>query len=165
MRLVLHSELTFLTLLAALAVGGTCPATHAARVPGAPMPLLGAGPVYPGLTPPPVRLSTYDRAPGWLAIKTIWAWPPRLLHRRTRVLVRAQRLDGLGPVRFQLGPQWDSAPLTRELRLDTTQPVGGFSNSSWGTTVTMILVKTPGCYALTLAAGSQTTRIVFSATR
>jgi hypothetical protein len=151
----------FLTLLVAFAFGATCPATQASRVPGAPMPLLGSGPVYPGLAAQPVRLSAYDRAPGWLAAKTIWAWPPRLVHRRTRVLVRARRLDGAGKVRFQLGPQWDSAPLTRELHLDTTQTVGGFSDSRWGTTVTMILVKTPGCYAMTLATATRTTTVVF----
>jgi hypothetical protein len=129
------------------------------------MPLLGTGPVYPGLAPQPVTLSTYDRAPGWLAAKTIWAWPPQLVHRRTRVLVRAMRLDGAGDVRFQLGPQWGSAPLTRELHIDTTQTVGGFSGSRWGTTVTMILVKAPGCYAMTVTTAAQTSRVVFSATR
>jgi hypothetical protein len=153
----------FLTVIAALAAGATCAATPPAHVPGAPMPLLGSGPVYPGLAPQQVRLSAYDRAPGWLGVKTIWTWPPALVHRRTRVLVRARRIDGAGPVRFQLGPQWDSAPLTRQLHLDTTQTVGGFGGSRWGTTVTMILVKTPGCYALTLATAARTTTIVFRA--
>ncbi len=157
--------MSFLTILAAFAAGATCPATQPARVPGAPMALLGSGPIYPGLAPQPVKLSAYDRAPGWLAVKTIWTWPPALVHRRTRVLVRARRVDGAGAVRFQLGPQWDSAPLTRELRLDTTQTVGGFSNSRWGTTVTMILVKRPGCYAITLDTAARTTTIVVRAER
>jgi hypothetical protein len=155
----------FFTVLAAFAAGATCPVTQPARIPGAPMPLLGSGPVYPGLAPLPVKLSAYDRAPGWLATKTIWAWPPALVHRRTRVVVRARRLDGTGPVRFQLGPQWDTAPLTRVLQLDTTQTVGGFSNSRWVTTVTMILVKSPGCYAITLDTPKRTTTIVVRATR
>ena len=155
----------FFTVLAALVAGATCPATRPARIPGAPMPLLGSGPVYPGLAPQPVKLSSYDRAPGWLAAKTIWAWPPALVHRRTRVLVRARRLDGVGPVRFQLGPQWDTAPLTRVLHLDTTQTVGGFGDSRWGTTVTMILVKSPGCYAIMLDTATRTTTIVVRAAR
>lgn len=140
-------------LVAALA-GTACPVTPAHRVAGAPMPLVGPGPVYPGLTPEPVTLSAYDRKPGWLAAKTIWTWRPALTHRRTIVLVTGRRLDGAGAVRFQLGPQWDSAALTRQLRLDTTQTVGGFSNSTWGTTVTMILVRQPGCYALRVGAAT-----------
>jgi hypothetical protein len=155
----------FLTVIAALVAGVTCPATQPARIPGAPMQLLGSGPVYPGLAPQPVKLGAYDRAPGWLAAKTIWAWPPALVHRRTRVLVRARRIDGAGPVRFQLGPQWDTAPLTRVLHLDTTETVGGFSGSRWGTTVTMILVRSPGCYAITLDTAMRTTTIVIRATR
>jgi len=120
---------------------------------------LGAGPAYPGASP----FSAYDRHPGWLAAKTIWVWPEKLISQRTRVLVRGLRLDGAGPVRFQLGPQWDSAPLTAQLRLDTTRVVGSYSNSRWGTTVAMLLVRTPGCYGLQLDTANGTSTIVVQA--
>ncbi|HEY2073331.1 MAG TPA: hypothetical protein VGG88_07140 [Gaiellaceae bacterium] len=148
-----------------LAAGAACPVTRPARLAGAPIALLGAGPVFPGLAPNPVRVDRYDLAPAWLGAKTIWAWPPALTHRHMLVLVRGLRLDGGGPVRFQLGPQWGSAPITRELRIDSTKTVGSFSGSRWGTTVTMILVKSPGCYGLQLDSSVGTTTVVVDARR
>lgn len=54
--------------------------------------------------------------------------------------------------------------MTTELRIDTTQVVGAFSNSSWGTTVTMLLARRPGCYGLQLDSNRRTTTVVFGAT-
>jgi hypothetical protein len=146
-----------------LAAGAPCPVTRPRTIAHAPMALLGAGPVYPGLAAKRVTFSSYDRAPSWLAAKTIWAWRPALISRRTRVLVRGRRLDRPGLMRFQLGPEWGSAPITRELHLDTTQTVGSFSTSNWGTTVTMLLIRTPGCYGLQLDSERGTSTIIVDA--
>ena len=145
-----------------LAAGTRCPvsAVHSVdhgRIGGA----VGDGPIYPMPTP----FDRYDRHPGWLGSKTIWAWPRNLVTHGTRVLVRGRRLDRPGMTRFQLGPQWDTAPLTTELRIDTTRTVGGFSKSSWGTTVTMLLVRTHGCYGFQLDSERGTSTIVLSTSR
>ncbi len=120
---------------------------------------VGRGPVYPL----PSLFSPDDTHGGWLASKTIWAWPPGLVSRRVRVLVRGRRLDASGPMRFQLGPQWDTAPVTQELHIDTTQRVGSFTDSRWGTTVTLLLVQAPGCYGLQLDSARGTSTIVVEA--
>ena len=60
-------------------------------------------------------------------------------------------------------PQWDAAPLTTELHIDTTQTVGGFSDSTWGAPVAMLLVRTPGCYGLQLDSEPGTSTIVVRA--
>ncbi len=148
--------------LAPLAPGGNCPVTptHAldhGRISGA----AGVGPVYPLLSP----FDPYSLQPGWLGAKTIWTWPTELRTKRLRVLVRGLRLDQPGELRFQLGPQWESAPLTRGLRLDTSRTVGSFSASTWGTTVTLLLVRTPGCYGLQLDSKRGTSTIVVRAGR
>jgi hypothetical protein len=145
-----------------LAAGARCPvsAVHTldrGRLGGA----VGIGPIYPMPSP----FSRYDRHPSWLGSKTIWAWPPKLVTHATRVLVRGRRLDRPGPMRFQLGPEWDTAPLTTELHIDTTRTVGGFSDSRWGTTVTMLLVRTHGCYGLQLDSEHRTSTIVVSVSR
>jgi hypothetical protein len=144
-----------------LPAGAACPVTPTRRLDGGRLVGLGTGPVYPG----GFSFDRDDRQPGWLASKTIWTWPAALLERRVRVLVRGRRLDGSDPVRFQLGPQWDTAPVTKELRLDTTRPVGSFSNSAWGTTVMLLLVRTPGCYGLQLDSASATSVVVLRAAR
>ena len=144
-----------------LAPRARCPVTPRRPLDGGRLSGIGTGPAYPtGFS-----FSTDSRHPSWLASKTIWTWPAKLLTRRVRVLVRASRLDRPGQIRFQLGPQWDTAPLTRELHLDTTQPVGSFSNSRWGTTVTLLFVRAPGCYGLQLDTAAGTSTIVFRATR
>jgi hypothetical protein len=81
-----------------------------------------------------------------------------------RVLVRGRRLDEPGTMLFQLGPQWDTAPLTRELRIDTAHTVGAFSNSTWGTTVSLLFAAAPGCYGLQLDSVQGTSVIVVNAT-
>ncbi|MHB8469937.1 MAG: hypothetical protein ACYDCH_09310 [Gaiellaceae bacterium] len=146
--------------LAPLAAGASCPVTARRPLDRNRLSGLGAGPAYPL----PVSFSRYDRRPAWLGAKTIWAWPPALKTRATRILVRGRRLDAAGPLRFQLGPGWDTAPLTTELRLDTTQTVGAFTGSTWGTTVTMLLVRSPGCYGLQLDTARGSTTIVIAAT-
>lgn len=143
-----------------IAAGARCPVTAAHRVDrGRLGGAVGVGPVYPLPSP----FSRYDRYPSWLGSKTIWVWPTKLVNRSTRVLVRGRRLDAPGTMRFQLGPQWDTAPLATELRIDTTQTVGGFSDSTWGTTVTMLLARTRGCYGLQLDSERGTSTIVVSA--
>jgi hypothetical protein len=142
-----------------LAAGAACPvsAPHPldhGRLSGA-----GKGPIYTF----PSRLDPYDRHPEWLGSKTLWAWPTALIARGERVLVRGRRLDEPGTMGFQLGPQWDTAPLTAELRVDTSQTVGSFSVSRWGTTVTMLLVRAPGCYGLQLDSARGTSTIVLRA--
>jgi len=47
-----------------------------------------------------------------------------------------------------------------ELRIDTSQSVGSFSDSKWGTTVTMIFGRAPGCYGLQLDTAQGTSTIV-----
>ena len=121
---------------------------------------VGPGPIYPMPSP----FTAFDRHPGWLASKTIWAWPVRLKTQRERVLVRGRRLDRPGPVRFQLGPAWSTSTGTSELRIDTTRTVGSFGNSRWGTTVTLLLVRAHGCYGLQLDSERRTTTIVVHAT-
>ncbi len=138
-----------------------CPATPRRRLDHGRLAGYGAGPVYPtGFS-----LSPDSRHPGWLASKTIWTWPASLRHKHIRVLVRGIRLDRPGHVRFQLGPNWGSAPLTRELHLDTSQTVGSFSNSDWGTTVTLLFAHQPGCYGLQLDTAAGTSTIVIRLTR
>jgi hypothetical protein len=66
------------------------------------------------------------------------------------------------PCASNSGPNWGS-PLRSELRITTSQPVGSFSNSTWGTTVTMLFGRTPGCYGIQLDTGQGTTIIVLAA--
>jgi hypothetical protein len=146
-------------LLKPLAAGASCPVTRQHKLDGGRLAGVGGGPVYPGAP----FFSTDDRHPGLLASKTIWAWPTRYVTHSTPVLVRGLRLDAAGAIQFQLGPQWDSAPLTRELHLVTSLTVGSYSNSTWGTTVTLLLVRTPGCYGLQLDSPAGTSTIVFRA--
>ena len=140
-----------------LAPGASCPVSHARRVDrGRLAGALGLGPVYPlGSSFGPVGFHA-----GWLGSKTIWAWPSRLRTQVVRVLVRGRRLDRPGVLRFQLGPQWDTSPVTPELHIDTTRTVGGFSHSDWGTTVTLLLVRSHGCYGLQLDSDRGTSTIV-----
>jgi hypothetical protein len=119
------------------------------------------GPIYALPSP----LGRDARAPGWLASKTIWAWPPSLRTHPIRVLVRGLRLDRPGPMRFQLRPQWNSAPLTRELHIETNQTVGSFAGSTWGATVTLLLVRAPGCYGLQLDSEHGSSKLTINATR
>jgi hypothetical protein len=65
-------------------------------------------------------------------------------------------------MRFQLGPNWDS-PLRSELHIDTSQPVGSFSDTTWGATVTMLFGRTHGCYGLQLDTRQGTSAIVVAA--
>jgi hypothetical protein len=123
----------------------------------------GNGPIYP--TTSPWVLSPDPRHPGLIGEKLIWAWPEKTTKAHLRVLVRGIRLDGPGTVRFVLGPQFDTARVTTELRVDTSRTVGSFSGSTWGTTVSEIFVPEPGCYGLQLdwAGGSRVLK--FKATR
>lgn len=129
-----------------LAAEAACPASKPHSLDGGRLAGVGAGPIYTQPSP----FEAYDRKPGWLASKTIWTWPARLVHRPLRVLVRGVRLDAPGRLAFQLGPQWDTAPIVRELRIDTSNTVGSFSNSRWGTTVALLLVREHGCYGIQL---------------
>jgi len=142
-----------------LAAGARCPVTPTHRLDRGHISGVGVGPIYPLPSP----FGAYDRQPGWLGSKTIWAWPTELRTHAVRVLVRGRRLDRPRVMRFQLGPQWDAAPLSTELRIDTTQTIGGFSDSTWGTTVAMLLVRTPGCYGLQLDSERGTSTIVVRA--
>ncbi|MDH4344827.1 MAG: hypothetical protein OEW31_00670 [Thermoleophilia bacterium] len=143
-----------------LAAGARCPVSRPHPLDHGRLGGAGPGPIHP--MPSPFTAS--DRHPGWLASKTIWAWPVRLKTHRERVLVRGRRLDRRGPVRFQLGPAWDTTTRTTELHIDTTRTVGSFSNSRWGTTVTLLLVRAPGCYGLQLDFARHTETIVIRAT-
>ena len=145
--------------LAPLAAGARCPVTPSHGLDRGRLSGAGAGPVYPMPSP----FSRYDRLPAWLGSKTLWAWPAALVTRRTRVLVRGLRLDRPGELQFQLGPGWDTAHATHELRLDTTRTVGSFSGTTWGATVTMLLVRTAGCYGLQLDSADGTSTIVVQA--
>ena len=145
--------------LARLEPGAACPAYRSHTVDHGRISAIGLGPVYPG----GFSFSRYDRRPAWLGSKTIWSWPSELKTQRLRVLVRGRRLDRPGSLRFQLGPQWESAPATAELRVDTTRTVGSFSTSDWGTTVTMLLVHAHGCYGLQLDTAEGTAVIVLRA--
>jgi hypothetical protein len=147
-----------------LAPGARCPATPArarnldhGRIGDG----VGTGPVYPFLG----GFSSDGRHAAWIASKTLWAWPPALKTRVTLVLVRGRRLDRPGVMKFQLGPNWDTTPLTSELRIDTTEMVGSFGGSAWGATVTELFVRTPGCYELQLDTTRGSQRIVMDAKR
>jgi hypothetical protein len=149
-------------LLKPLATGAACPVTPQRKLDGGRLTGLGGGgPAYPA----PSFFSADDRHPGLLASKTIWAWPTRYVTHATPVLVRGMRLDAPGAMQFQLGPQWDSAPVTRELHLVTNRTVGSYSGSTWGTTVTLLLVEAPGCYGLQLDSPAGTSTIVVRAPR
>ena len=115
--------------------------------------------------PLPSGFGAYGRRPGWIASKALWAWPSRLTSHPIRVLVRGFRLDRPGVMRFQLGPDWDYAPLTAELRITTSDTVGSFGGSSWGSTVTMLLVQERGCYAVQLDTAGGSTTVVVDATK
>jgi hypothetical protein len=144
-----------------LATGAPCPVAPLRRLDRGRFHGAGSGPVYPT----GVSFSGDSRHPSWIASKTIWAWPTKLKTHAIRVLVRGLRLDQPGVMRFQLGPQWDSAPLTRELHINTSQTVGAFSNSTWGTTVTLLFVRTPGCYGIQLDCQLGTSTIIVHAKR
>ena len=144
--------------LPAVAAGAPCPVSAPHRLAAGRLRVVGRGPAFALPTP----FSAYDRLPGWLGTKTLWAWRPALKTHRVRVLVRGRRLDAPGELRFQLGPDWSSRA-TRELRLDTTQTVGSFSDLAWGTTVTMLLVRSPGCYGLQLDTAAGTSTVVLAA--
>jgi hypothetical protein len=141
-----------------LPAGATCPVSPTHSLDRGHLSGVGRGPIYPMPTP----VSAYDRRPGWLGSKTIWAWPENLRSHAVHVLVRGIRLDRPGGMRFELGPQWGSAPLTAELHIDTSRTVGSYSQSRWGTTVTMLLVRAPGCYGLQLDSERGTSTIVLS---
>lgn len=143
-----------------LAAGARCPVTPAHHLSSGVPDVEGTGPVYPA----GFAFSHDDLHPTWMASKTLWAWEPALKTRATRVLVRGRRIDRPGVVRFQLGPNW-SPSVSSELRIDTAQPVGSFGNSTWGTTVTLVLVRAPGCYALQLDSPGGTRTIVLAARR
>jgi len=144
--------------LKALKAGARCPVTPSHALDNGRLNGAGTGPAYPM----PSRFSTYDRFPGWIASKTLWAWPARYLKQPFKVLVRGQRLDRNGEMRFQLGPDW-GAPLRSELRITTSQPVGSFSDTTWGSTVTMFVARTHGCYGLQLDTSRGTSVIVVRA--
>jgi hypothetical protein len=147
-------------LLKPLAPGAVCPVSAVHPLDRGHLSGAGVGPIYPLPSP----FSSYDRQPGWLGAKTLWAWPTLLKGHPERVLVRGVRLDRPGSLRFQVGPQWASAPHTKELHIDTSQTVGSFGQSRWGATVTMLLVRTPGCYGLQLDSQRGTSTIVIDAT-
>ena len=142
-----------------LAAGASCPVTRGHRLGRQDLRGLGAGPAYPLL---PARFGADDRHGGWLAAKVLWSWPPALLRERTLVLVRGRRLDAPGPMRFQLGPDWGT-PLRAELRIDTSEPVGSFSDTPWGATVTSFAVRSRGCYGLQLDTARRARTIVVAA--
>jgi hypothetical protein len=144
--------------LAPLAAGASCPVTKSHRLGHEPLRGLGTGPAYPMV---PARFSSDDRHAGWIAAKTLWSWAPRLLKQHTFVLVRGKRLDQPGAMRFQLGPNWDTA-LRDELRIDTAEPVGSYSDTAWGATVTSLAVRGPGCYGLQLDSARGTSTIVLA---
>jgi hypothetical protein len=141
-----------------LPAGAACPVSPTHSLDRGRLSGVGPGPIYPAPSP----FGAYDRRPGWLGSKTIWAWPTTLRSHAVRVLVRGIRLDRPGRMRFELGPGWDSAPLAAELRIDTSQTVGSYSQSRWGTTVTMLLVRAPGCYGLQLDSERGTSTIIVS---
>jgi hypothetical protein len=141
-----------------LKAGAACPVTRRHRLDHQRLFGLGAGPAYPLL---PTRFEPDGRHAGWIGAKTLWTWPPRLLKQSTLVLVRGRRLDQPGVMRFQLGPNWGT-PLRSELHINTSDPVGSFSDTPWGTTVTMLFGRTPGCYGIQLDASQGTSIIVFA---
>jgi hypothetical protein len=142
--------------VAAGAAHAACPVTPARPLDHGRLRGVGAGPVYAMPTP----FSPDGRHPGWLGSKTLWAWPTVLLTNGVHVVVRGRRLDGPGEMRFQLGPDWDTTPIARRLRIDTTNPVGDFGGSRWGATVSELLVRAPGCYELRLESERGTSTIV-----
>jgi len=109
----------------------------------------------------PWVLGSDQRHPGLMGTKLVWAWPAALAKAHMRVLVRGKRLDASGATKFQLGPQFDTAPLTNELRLSTGNTVGSFAGSNWGATVTVIYVPVEGCYGLQLDWTGGTRTLVF----
>jgi len=139
-----------------LNAGARCPVTDSRSVDHGRFSGAGSGPVYALL---PSLFEADGRHAGWIGSKTLWIWPTRLLQHGIHVLVRGRRLDHAGVMRFQLGPNWDS-PLRSELHIDTSQPVGSFSGTTWGATVTMLFGRTHGCYGLQLDARHGTSTIV-----
>jgi hypothetical protein len=150
----LHRPLQLKTLKA----GARCPVTPTHALDNGRLSGVGNGPAYPMPSP----FSSDGRHPGWIASKTLWAWPARYLKHAAHVLVRGRRLDRAGSMRFQLGPDWGS-PLRSELHIDTSQPVGSFSQTTWGSTVTMLFGRKPGCYGLQLDTSSGTSIVVVRA--
>jgi hypothetical protein len=80
--------------------GAVCPGSHPHSLDRGHLSGVGSGPIYPMPSP----FSAYDRRPGWLGSKTIWAWPTNLRSHAVRVLVRGVRVDRPGRMRFELGP-------------------------------------------------------------
>lgn len=142
--------------LKALKPGERCPVTRSHRIDRGRFSAAGAGPIYMLL---PARLGPDGRHTGWIGSKTLWTWPAPLLEHGVQVLVRGRRLDRAGVMRFQLGPNWDTS-VHPELRIDTSKPVGSFSGTTWGSTVTMLFGREHGCYGLQLDSRRGTSTIV-----
>lgn len=144
--------------LEALKAGARCPVTPTHALDNGRFTGIGSGPAYPM----PSAFSSDSLHPGWIAAKTLWTWPARYLNQPFHVLVRGRRLDRPGVMRFQLGPDWGTR-LSRELHINTSQPVGSFSETTWGATVTLLLGRKRGCYGLQLDTSRGTSIIVVRA--
>ncbi|MET0729570.1 MAG: hypothetical protein ABWZ03_00130 [Solirubrobacterales bacterium] len=119
---------------------------------------IGRGPVYAGLGGPPVGtfpVQVYPERPGWLAGKLFWYVEPEY---RGRVLIRGRRIDGQGPLQFEVRR-------ATELRVGIGETVRwhGQPRGSRGVP-SGVLVKTPGCYAVQVDGTDFSRRIVFRAT-
>jgi hypothetical protein len=141
-----------------LTPGASCPVTRSHALDHGRLSGAGRGPVYALPSP----FGPDGRHAGWIGSKTLWTWPTPLLRHSNHVLIRGRRLDQPGAMRFQLGPNW-GAPLRTELRIDTSKSVGSFSDLSWGTTVTMLFGRRPGCYGIQLDTSHGTSIIVLAA--
>ena len=129
-----------------LAKGAPCPVSHgeAASKLGrglARMPVAGTGPVYlMSVGDDPAGSLGIARADlqGWRGQKAPWIASPRY---RGPILIRGARIDGRGELRFARSTG-EHLPALYQRRGQAVQPNG------WRVWPGLILVRTPGCYAL-----------------
>ena len=130
-----------------VAAGAKCPVTTFSSEPVKTVsPLLGAGLIRPA-TGPTITVENDKSYPGWVGAKVIWYTPPGA----GSVVLRGQRIDGTGAAAFVEG----DGPVKSSIGLQRVTGV-------WANDPTLLLVRTPGCYAFQADDGKSTSRVVVS---
>jgi hypothetical protein len=132
--------------------GGTCPVSESGREVPFTGPLLGDGPVYLATTGNLAMGAARESGGFWL-LRTLWVADPS---EQGPVLVRGERLDAPGEVRFGGGPN-PSLELGLPIRsyIHTSgQPIG------WRIFLDYMRVSEPGCYGVQFDTLGGTTWIV-----
>jgi hypothetical protein len=124
--------------------GRACPVERQHEV--APLgPVVGDGPVYTSFGPDNrVRFRTDDSGGAWRRMKVGWLVEPGSAG---PVVVRGRRVDASGKLRFGEGPD----PATSlDLPAESNSFLPGVSDLGWRFFPSIVRVKVPGCYRVTV---------------